>query len=166
MDASPGSPASPRGPTARSATSADEAALRAAFGDELPDAVERAETVLLATLPDGRILAGAVVRALHSETEPPGIGCVYAATGLEAELTRAGVRVLLRAGETVLREHGAPEWVVTLEATAHASIRAAEDLGYRPTGRPPYRVLGPGVVEYLHGYTGPEGYFVDFAPDR
>lgn len=92
------------------------------------------------------------------------IECLRVASGLVEEAGREAVRGLLRGVEWFLRERGVVRWVLSLEATAHTPIRAAESLGYRPTGRGPYREIGPGVVEYLHGYTGPEGFVVDFEP--
>jgi hypothetical protein len=45
-------------------------------------------------------------------------------------------------------------------------IAAIEAAGFRPTDRGPYRPLGPGAVDYLHGYTGPDHYLVDYEPAR
>ncbi|MFG0273585.1 MAG: hypothetical protein ACF8QF_00855 [Phycisphaerales bacterium] len=43
--------------------------------------------------------------------------------------------------------------------------RALEAAGFRPRGGA-YRPIGPGMVEYLDGYTDPQGFVVDFVRDR
>lgn len=50
---------------------------------------------------------------------------------------------------------------VSVDVGDRAAARRLEAAGFRPVGGA-YRVLGPGMVEHLHGYTDPSGYQVDF----
>jgi len=50
---------------------------------------------------------------------------------------------------------------VSVDVGDRAAARRLEAAGFRPVGGA-YRVLGPGMVEHLHGYTDPTGFQVDF----
>ena len=151
----------------RLAGPADAAALGAWLGDEFAEAVARGDTVMICEIPGEAIRAGAVLRWSATPTIEDGgpvgaMGPVGTGRGLDGHAAGEGVGRVLLGAERFFRAEAVEKWILTLEATAHISIRAAEALGYRPTGRGPYREIGPGVVEYLHGYTGPEGFVVDF----
>ena len=54
---------------------------------------------------------------------------------------------------------------VAAPVEAHQLIRTLDRMGLR-AGRGPYRPIGGGAVEFLHGYTGPEGFFIDYEEPR
>lgn len=52
---------------------------------------------------------------------------------------------------------------VAIEVMDNAEINRYEARGYKPRREGgPYRPLGPGLVEYLQGYTDPVGYLMDY----
>jgi len=158
--------------TVRIAGADDRDALRAAFPDSPLTSKLEADAggkflVLLAERADESV-AGALGVDLGGKTTRPD----------EPDIFRIEL-----AGDA--GDHDAPVWRALHEGAVHAlsemehrgvgvsvgavdaaAIKRYESLGFRPdSSGGPYKPLGPGLVEYLQGYTDPVGFVIDMRRD-
>jgi hypothetical protein len=131
----------------------DEAAgLAGTAGDGVVTlAVERDGVVrLVGTMdPGGSATApdAASIRVVHREADEPGTDVAPLVTALVEAAEAAGAR---RA-------------VIGWDPMDATGLRVLEGLGFAPVGTMPYFELGPGVVEYVTGYTDATGSILDLA---
>ncbi|MEC9373973.1 MAG: hypothetical protein VYC34_09020 [Planctomycetota bacterium] len=141
----------------------------AGLHDKLADGDADKFVVLVAVEPSADEPVGALGIDLGGKTTAPGdpdIFCVAIAEESHANDGASVWRSLHVEAEQVLRDLGQDSLGVSIEVTDAGAIKRYESLGYRPTGEHgPYRELGPGFVEHLHGYTDPVGFVADFAKE-
>lgn len=148
----------------RAATSDDAAPLRAAFGDRpaFRRLLDRDNSLLVILVEDDGALAGAmaVERAGHAIHD----GWAWVSDmALADRVGEAAPAALIEGAIAALSGGDRPPAALAAptEVGDRAAARRLEAAGFRPRGGP-YRVIGPGMVEHLHGYTDPVGYLVDF----
>lgn len=152
----------------RTAGPDDAKALRAAFGSL--GALDRLEAgdpgVVVAVAEDGaQLLAALIVEPGAHPLEPDWATASPAFFAPEAVESDRGptLRALHETADAALRAMARPAraLAVQVEVTDAGTIKRYEGLGFRAAGGGAYRVVGPGMVEHLHGYTDPQGYVVD-----
>jgi len=152
-------PAQP--PAARVARREESDALAERFG--LP---RRADAFIVVAEQQGDPLAAALVETKGHPLRPDAAfiaSCAWDDTP-STPTRQSAWEAILHAARPEAERRGSDTLLVTLPALAHEDHRAVESARYTPTSDGPYRPLGGGLVEYLHGYTGPDDYQVDFEP--
>ena len=129
---------------------------RATLGDNAPLRDDRA-LVILVRSDHAQPLAGAVIEL---DGAPPSPGVPRLARLEPASIPDDALHALLDAAEHALRERRHNALCVPASVCDAHRLRLLESRGHRPEGGP-YLVIGPGVVEPLHGYTGPEDALAD-----
>jgi hypothetical protein len=152
----------------RTASPDDAAALREAFGDARP--FRRLfegdpQVVIILALRDG---APSAAMAAETSGHPVNaewawISAMFISEGVAAEEVAPG---LYGAAEEAIGSRASAGGSATVlaapvEVGDRTTERLLEAAGFRPSGGP-YRAIGPGMVEYLDGYTDPQGFQVDF----
>jgi hypothetical protein len=150
--------------TTRMATPDDAAPLTEAFGDERAfRRLFEGDAGLLVVCGERD---GAIACALAVETTGHPVQTAWAWVSgswpgdgpVEAALYRAAVEAF---GPGRRGLGSPPALAAPIAVGDRAGARTLEEAGFRPRGGA-YRVLGPGMVEYLDGYTDPQGFLVDF----
>ena len=146
------------------ATPDDAAPLREAFGDERAfRRLFEGDAGLLVIVGERD---GAIDAALAVETAGHPVQANWAWVSASWHGDRPVATAMYRAAVEAFgpgrRGLGSPPALVApIPVGDRAGARALEAAGFRPRGGA-YRVIGPGMVEYLDGYTDPQGFLVDF----
>lgn len=147
----------------RRAGDADGDRVREGLGAGAPD--PRGANPVLICERDGEVVAAGMLVMAGGPTEPgvARLESLVGAPGLAGEVWADVMAALIRAASAQIREAGRQRMIVPVGVTETGMTKVAESCGLRPTETGPYRPLGPGAFEPLMGYTGPEGYQIDYA---
>lgn len=145
----------------REATAADASALA-----ELPwrtgPPTPRDDAPVFLAEDDADVLAAASIDFRGGPTEPrlPWIE-LHRRPDAPADAETALLRHLIR----LARDRGADRVVLGVDPMDGPALKRLEDLGFRPTGRGPYFLLGGVHPQYVTGYQDATGSILDLARD-
>lgn len=157
---------------------------RAAFSVHAPEPDEAAELARQLGLPPGALASTSAARAvvlLDADRRPVAAGVLYTtpmqptpdAARIENVALRPdlpdpdaadGLAALAKLAADAARSAGLARGVLAIPADNEPLHRAAAAAALAPTDSGPYKPTAAGAVEYLHGYTSHEGFFIDYQP--
>jgi len=148
--------------SARAARASDREAIESLAPGSIAPRLGDPEKFLVVVVEDDKgAIAGALAVDLGGKSTDPDTPDLFQ-IALREDAADDAWTALHDEAERLLRENSHARSGVAIEATDAKAIQRYEARGYEAVGGGAYREMGGGHVEYLHGYTDPVGFVVDF----